>query len=93
MCKKLKKGVIPTNSELKSIDGCAFSNTMLTSFSFPINLTYIGDFCFANCFKLQLIEIDDNSKMKYFNHYAILFSKKVTVMISSKLNISVNLNK
>ena len=63
-CKALENITLPQN--LKCIDGRRFDNygcfngcASLTSISLPSTLTYIGDFAFANCAKLESVNLPE----------------------------------
>ena len=50
-------------SELKTIEKEAFKNTEIECFVFP-PLTYIGEYAFEKCRKLQIVEFEENSEIE-----------------------------
>lgn len=91
MCKTLTLFDIPNNSKLRTIEKKAFTN--IACFFIPSSVTFIGPNAFLDCVNLQIIELDENSKLQSFNDEIFSQNMNTLLMIPFKLSIKLNLNK
>ena len=62
--KKITTITFPNNSELCTIDKCAFYNSTLTSIQIPSHVSSIGEHAFFLCFNLKEIIFTEDSELK-----------------------------
>ena len=71
-CFYLTKVEIPTNSNLHTIEKCAFSNTILQEIFIPMSVLTICENAFSYSNDLTKIEIPPNSNLQKIEKYAFL---------------------
>lgn len=71
-CNNLRFVSFPENSELKSIDTCAFRFTKISSISLPPNVTELGCNAFFKCDELKIVEIKSRISFESV-HQSLLF--------------------
>ena len=69
-CMQLQSVVIPSDSQLRTIDDYAFKSTKIASFEIPCHLNKIGQYAFFNCDELQSIEIPADSELQTIGGFA-----------------------
>lgn len=83
--------LIIQNFALLKKKALAFTN--IACFFIPSSVTFIGPNAFLDCVNLQIIELDENSKLQSFNDEIFSQNMNTLLMIPFKLSIKLNLNK
>lgn len=77
----LREIVIPINSELRVIKKHAFESTSIISFFIPAQAEEIDSSAFNKCNNLEIIEIDKNCRINWFDKKNYEMFKKAIIMI------------
>lgn len=83
-CKKLKLIILPAN--LRIINGDAFSNSGLSALRIPRRVEIVGPFAFADCEKLENIEIEDSEEHLSLKEYCFANTAIECFAIPSSVN-------
>ena len=90
-CKDLIKVKIGAVSNLQIIESFAFYATKINAFSVPPTATEIGKNAFIYCSKLQIFEIQEDSKLESFNVWDLTCPyHNILIMIPSSLRKLIN---
>lgn len=54
-------------SQLRKIGQYSFGGSLIESFLIPQHVVQMDKSAFTRCSKLQIIELDENSELNYFN--------------------------
>ena len=82
-CKKLKKVLIPSNSQLEILGCKSFAYTKIISFFIPSNVSSIN-YAFFNCDKLQIVEIAENSKIGFIYADSFKYCGNIVLFVPCK---------
>lgn len=83
-CQKLRKIVIPKNSNLQIIGKCAFKETAITSFNVYPFIKRISSSAFDICEKFQIICLDEDSDLEYIGKRMFNLCNNALIMVPNK---------
>ena len=89
---KLRYITFQEDSRLQDIYYDSLEYSGITSFSFPPKVKFFHKDTFSQCYSLEIIEINDYSKLNTFNKDYVIHNKKAIVMISAKIANNFDLN-
>lgn len=86
----LRKVEFSTDSDLETIERCAFFGSAIERMIIPQKVSKIGDETFSYCQNLKVIEILEESKLKSFSSLACNLCPEAIIMVSPSLKKSID---
>ena len=84
-CESLETVTFGENSNLETIDVCAFSACPLTSITIPSSVTSIGDHAFDSCESLETVTFEAGSNLETIGDYSFYNCSLTSVTIPSNV--------
>lgn len=84
-CHKINSIEFQENSQLETIEYCAFAPSSIENITIPSSVIQIGDSCFTSCKNLKSVIFSENSELRYLGKFAFFNSTLEKIEISPKI--------